>query len=215
MTIRSDRLRRRRARLEPRPRILLVCEGTKTEPEYFSGLRRQEEVQLVEIVIGDSGGAPKTLVERAVKLKKNAAKDAKRERDDNLRFDEVWCVFDVDEHPKLHDALQQARDNSISVAVSNPCFELWMLLHFRDQTAHIHRDDARHACGEHIPSYDKSGSYAILRNGYDEAVRRAVALDRRHAQIGEEGSNPSTWVYRLTERLKELGRGQQLRRMSR
>lgn len=192
-----------------------MCEGTKTEPEYFTDLSREEEVHLLEIVIGKGGAEPKTLVERAVTLKKDAEKQAKRERDDNLKFDEVWCVFDVDAHPRLHEALDQARANKISVAVSNPCFELWILLHFRDQTAYIDRYGARHACGEHIPNYDKSGSYAVLSERYADAVRRATTLDTRHREIGEEGSNPSTWVYRLTERLRELGRGHQLRRMKR
>jgi hypothetical protein len=147
-------------------------------------------------------------------MKRAAERDAKRHRDDNLRFDEVWCVFDVDEHPKLRDAEQQARAHRISLAISSPCFELWVLLHFRDHTAYIHRHDAQRACSQHIPNYNKSVLYSELRNGYEAAVRRAIALDKQHGSLGEEGSNPSTWVYRLTERLRELGRDNQLRRLS-
>lgn len=77
------------------------------------------------------GGVPKTVVELAVKLKKESEGQARRRRDVNLRYDHIWCVFDIDEHPFVPEARQQARDNRIDVAVSNPCFELWLLLHFQ------------------------------------------------------------------------------------
>jgi hypothetical protein len=124
-------LRRRKPFREPKPRILIVCEGTRTEPEYFTDLRNRER-SLVELVI-EAGGTPKTLVERAVALKKESKRQAKK--DPNLGYEHVWCVFDVDEHPYVAEAQQQARDNKIDVAISNPCFELWALLHFQDQHA--------------------------------------------------------------------------------
>jgi len=209
----SRSLRRRRPRLEPRPRVLVVCEGKKTEPQYFSELQREEEVRLVEIVVEDCGGDPKAVVRRALELKRTADREARRQRDQNLGYDEVWCVFDVDEHRKLLEAIDQAKANRISIALSNPCFELWILLHFRSQTAEIHRHDAQSACGDFIKHYDKSISYAALKDGYPDAVRRAEQLDRRNSEIGERGKNPTTWVYRLTERLRELSREELLRRL--
>ena len=184
----------------------------KTEPGYFLDLQHEEEVRLIEIVIDKSGSVPKTLVERAGEMKKHAAREAKRLRDENLVYEEVWCVFDVDEHPKMHEASQQARDNGISLAVSNPCFELWILLHFRDQTAHIERHNAQSACRHHLNDYKKSVSYGELREGYSDAVRRATALDEFHTGLDQSGANPSSQVYVLTERLRELGRDQQIRR---
>ena len=65
-------------------------------------------------------------------MKREAERVAKRQRDSYLAFDEVWCVHDVDDHPRLDEARIMARDNDISLAVSNPCFELWLLLHFRE-----------------------------------------------------------------------------------
>jgi hypothetical protein len=61
--------------------------------------------------------------------------------------DEVWCVFDVDEHPKLAEARDQANANGIQLAVSNPCFELWLLLHFQEHRAHA----GGHAQGQVFP----------------------------------------------------------------
>ncbi len=95
----------------------------------------------------EPGGTPKTLVERAVEIKTTAEKAARSGKDENLKYDSVWCVFDVDEHPYLAEAQQQARDNGISVAVSNPCFELWALLHFQEQRGHIERHEVQRYAG--------------------------------------------------------------------
>ena len=97
MAKRNDSLRRRRPFREVKRRILIVCEGEVTEPNYFNDLRHQTR-SLVGLKI-EPGGTPKTLVERAADLKKSAEKDAKRGKDETLKYDVVWCVFDVDEHP--------------------------------------------------------------------------------------------------------------------
>jgi hypothetical protein len=206
----SDRpLRRSRPSRDPLPRMLVVCEGKVTEPGYFREFAREERNRLVEVIIDDQGGSPKTLVERAASQKKAANREAFRMRDDNLKYDEVWCVFDVDQHPKLADAHQQARDNGIRIAVSNPCFELWLLLHYQEQTAFIERTKAAVLLRGHVKGYEKHVDYSRFRAAYEDAVRRASQLTRRHSENGTEGGNPSTTVYELTERIRELGSGTQ------
>lgn len=212
MPPRRDSLRRRSPRIEPRPRILVVCEGAKTEPSYFADLSREEEVRLV-VVLEKAAGAPKSVVERAVMMKRDADRNAERHNDTLLRYDQVWCVFDVDAHPKLQEAQQQARKNGIQLAVSNPCFELWFVLHFQEQNAHVHRHDIQRTCRDHLKGYRKQASYADLREHYDKALERAARLDERHARDGQPGANPSTSVYRLTELLRSLGRDQLLRKL--
>lgn len=199
-------LLRRPASLDPRPRILVLCEGQVTEFEYFDALRREEQNQLVEVEIDFKGGAPKTLVERAALRKRNSEEEARHAHDENLKYDEVWCVFDVDEHPKLPDARQQARDNGIKLAISNPCFELWLLLHFREQNAHIGRKALASLLRKYIRNYHKHVPFEALRDGYAEALKRAQQLDKRQREIGDEGGNPSTNVHRLTELIREYGR---------
>ena len=71
------------------------------------------------------GGEPKALVQRAVEKKKDAERLARSQKDSNLRYDQVWCVFDIDEHRLIPEAKQQAVANGIELAISNPCFELW------------------------------------------------------------------------------------------
>lgn len=207
-------LARRPPRQSPRPRILVVCEGSSTEPRYLEDLIRDFRVLLIDIVIDARGGVPKTLVERAVEEKKHAEQAAKRAGDANLRYEEVWCVYDVDEHPKLLDARQQAEAHGIRLAISNPSFELWFLLHFQEQTAHIERDAARHGCAEHMDGYVKHATYRLLAPRFELAINRARALDQRHASNGEPGANPSTGAVHLALRLKSLGSGERLRQLT-
>jgi len=91
--------------------------------------------------------------------------------------------------------------------VSNPCFELWALLHFQDQTAYLVREKVRSLLKKHLPGYRKSLPFDRLRPAYEDAVRRAVHLDRRCEERECPGDNPSTGVYRLTERIRKEGCG--------
>jgi hypothetical protein len=186
--------------------VLILCEGTVTEPGYLQDFGREQAVRLLDIEVDDSGGTPKTLVERAAERMRSSRRRAKRGRTSSDVYDEIWCVFDVDEHPRLAEAKQQARANGIGLAISNPCFELWVLLHFQDQTAYVERGAVQRACREHIPSYEKRIPYDLIRDKYGDALKRASRLDHGHRQLQQEGENPSTAVPLLTERLRQLGR---------
>ncbi len=214
MTSRPSRtLRRRKPKMEPKPRVLIVCEGKVTEPSYFRGLKLAEQVRLVEVIIDDDGGTPKTLVERAVRRKKAADRAAKGARDDNLKFDEVWCVFDIDEHPKLTDARQQADANHILLAASNPCFELWLFLHFEYLSAWIHRHDIQSARKKHLAEYEKKIDFSVVVDHVDDAISRAEQLEKWQAERGCSGDNPSTTVHRLVKRIRSMSKSERLKQI--
>ncbi len=199
-----DRLRRRRSFRQPRARFLIVCEGKVTEPLYFTEVRRVERGIIdLEIV---PAGVPKTVVERAVHLKKDAEREARRRGDQYLRYDHVWCVFDVDEHPFVPEAKQQAGANAIDVAVSNPCFELWFLLHFQDQTAHIERARVQRLCREYMPGYQKTPPCDALIPHQSQAIERAFQLERWQLSRLNAGGNPSTGVHRVIEQIQTAAR---------
>jgi hypothetical protein len=202
-----DRLRRRGPRREPLARILVVCEGTRTEPSYFQGMRHLQR-SLVELELSP-GGTPKTLVERAVEKKKEAVRAAKRSADRNQLYDEIWCVFDIDEHPFVPEAKDQAQANGIPVAVSNPCFELWILLHFQDQRGHMERGQVQSLCRKYLPDYEKKVPCERLAALHADAVRRATDLETWQELRGCKGDNPSTGVHLLAERIRILGRGRE------
>jgi hypothetical protein len=211
---RSKPLRRGTPKREPRQRLLVLCEGKITEPTYFRAFRHEHKSHLVDVEVVPECGVPKSLVELAVEQKKRAEKEARRRGDPYLKYDEVWCVFDTDEHPNLLEAKQQAKDNGLKLAISNPCFELWVLLHFQDQRAHQDRAWIQAACRRHLPDFVKQVPYDRVQPSYAEAVARAKALVKWQAEQDRPGGNPCTAVHELTERIAELGKDPFLNRKS-
>lgn len=199
---RDDAIRRRPPQREPKHRILIVCEGAETEPGYFRDYRNDVRNPRVHVEPVGAAGVPMTVVSRAIELRDLAAARARAERDDNLRWDEVWVVFDVDEHPRVEEAKLKAEAAGIECAVSNPCFELWALLHFTKQQAHIERDDVASKLRKYMPGYQKRLDYEAMKPGYPKAVDRARSLAEEANRFGEPGRNPTSGVYRLTENIR-------------
>lgn len=198
---RRDRQRplgRRKPFKEPKPLILIVSEGKNTEPQYFEGLARACRVTLVDVKFHRKRGVPLTLVQIAKDERDSAAQAAKREGDENLRYDSVWCVPDVDKHPNIPEAKLMAAANGIEIVISNPCFELWLLLHFQESPGAKHHRDMQKLMKSHIPNYDKHVDFTDFRDGYPQAIKRAERLVMRAVAEHEPGRNPTTDVYRLT-----------------
>jgi RloB-like protein len=99
-----------------RRKILIVCEGAKTEPEYFNGFRVAKDVCEIQGI----GANTLSLVNEAKKIK---------EKGD---YSEVWCVFDRDSFPRKNivAAITRANFLGFKCAFSNESFELWYILHF-------------------------------------------------------------------------------------
>ena len=199
---RKRRLARRVPYKEPKPVILIVTEGKVTEPRYLNGFARAAKNPRVRVEVVGGVGVPKTIVEFAKHRRIEAEEEARGAKDDNIRYDEVWCVFDFDEHPNVPDAKQMARDNGIELAMSNPCFELWLWLHFADQPGMQHRHHLQRMMKQHIPEYDGHVDYSDYATGYDAAYRRASRLDENAKADNDEGRNPTTGVWRLTESIR-------------
>lgn len=119
MRERSARTRRRPAFREPRLRILVVCGGRCTEPDYFRGLKGYLRNPAIQVRIKAKGRDPEDLVRYARTMAPVGADE----------FDEVWCVVDLDDYD-LESTTALAAKLDVRLAVSNPCFELWLLLHY-------------------------------------------------------------------------------------
>lgn len=105
--------------------FVIATEGEKTEAQYFS-IFNSERVRVEILPTGPDGrSAPKHVLERLVKFQDQHALEA---------MDELWLVVDVDrQRPQfLDEVTRDAQAGGYRVAVSHPCFELWLLLHFRD-----------------------------------------------------------------------------------
>lgn len=147
------------------------------------------------MIIDDRHGTPLTLVRHAVVERDRCLKDERRGR--GTGYDSYWCVLDVDEHPDLAEARRLAQQNGINLAVSNPCIELWFVLHAEDQRAHIDRHQIQRRSAE-LFGFDKRPDTDTLTRfsaRYPEAQARAGALDDMHRRNqSPEGSNPSTSI---------------------
>ncbi|HUN33574.1 MAG TPA: RloB family protein, partial [Trebonia sp.] len=163
--------------------ILVFTEGQRTEPIYLTHWHRLHR-QSVIVTIDGFHASPMQLVEEAVA--KRAIDQRAARRGQGAPYDEYWCVFDVDEHPHLERALEVAARSEISIALSNPCIELWFLLHFEDQWDEIHRYEAQRKSLELLASgkVPSQAALAELVGRYDDARRRAQALDKKHDRDG-------------------------------
>ncbi|MEX1041366.1 MAG: RloB family protein [Pirellulaceae bacterium] len=189
-----DRRPARRTPVQERKRlILVVTEGKVTEPAYLYSFQKKIGRSAITLDVRGIGGAPRTIVENAVALKQELLEDP---------GDQVWAVFDTDDHANLANSIQMARDNGIHVALSNPCFELWLLLHFQDSPGMQHRDKITAMVRQHVPGYRKSIRFDQCQAGYDEAVRRAARLYEQAELDVEPYRNPVTGVHLLTEELR-------------
>jgi hypothetical protein len=184
----------------PRKTISIFCEGQRTEPEYLEALKRDPLVHnsaAVELRIERrrSGFVPLSLVKMAIEAKR-------RSELEEGEVDEFWCVFDVEwprNHPKLPEAIDLAKRHGIELAISNPCFELWLILHFEDCGSFMNNDEARRRrrdC-DNEPTKGLDGSRYMPHKL--EAARRALWLEKRHVRERTKfpQDNPSSGMHRL------------------
>jgi hypothetical protein len=185
--------------------IYVFSEGENPETQYVQAWARRHRTQVAVMIDQRFGLAPKTMVQTAVDYKRRAQGEDRRGR--GRAPDEVWCVFDVDDHPALHEAVQQAADNGIFVALSAPCVELFMILHVHDQREYISTDEAIHkakallGCGKKLTLSVTDQ----LVSSYDVARQRAIDLDQTHAGNNVPfPANPASGMYRLIDSIREL-----------
>jgi hypothetical protein len=180
---------------------LIVCEGEKTEPLYFGHWKRDRWSKAGITIVGGNicGTNPKNIVEYA--------------RAHGKDYDSIWCVFDHDEHKRVPAAFDQALANGFKVAFSNPCFELWFLIHFQEQTAYIERAAVCRKVKGRIKGHEKSlDVYEQLASGQGRAIVRAAAMRKRNLENGKkETDNPSTGVDRLVVYLNSLTKDRDIR----
>ena len=190
-------LRRRVAGRSERRTFVILCEGKETEPQYLRALKQLPGVlEAVSVDIQGPAGRPLQLVEAAIEAK----------RQDN-EIDEVWCVFDVEapqEHPNLKEALALARDNGIKTAVSNPCFEIWLVLHFDEYSAWLTTDDAVKLRRKHDSSTGKEVDGELYMPHRETAAKRARDLSDNHVNNGTSfpNDNPSSGMFQLLEAIE-------------
>jgi hypothetical protein len=201
--------RRRGPVREPYDLVLIVCEGEKTEPEYFRGLRKVRRLSNanIEIVPSHYGNDPVSLVRFAIdkyKMEKGA-------------YQRMYCVFDRNGHAGYQDALNlvanspHGKAGRLFAITSIPCFEVWVLLHFHYSTAAHTPVGNKSGCDRvidtiktHFPGYQKAftGVFDALHSRIDDAISNARKLSAHNA--GSGSPNPATKVHELDDYLRGL-----------
>lgn len=190
--------------------ILIVTEGEKTEPNYLKGLRNHLKLQAADIrVVKADGTDALSVVKHAVELRGQRRREARRGC--TVPYDSVWAVFDTeraDTNLKLNDALQKATAHKINVALSNPCFEFWVLLHDEYTTAQFTKCEnvIRRIKDRHFPDYEKGNVNAEqYLPKIPTAIRNSEQCREYHKTAGVDG-NPSTDVDLLVREMNDATR---------
>lgn len=196
--------------------VLIVCEGEKTEPiylkEYLTDLGISKKKAEIEVT-GECGSDPLSVVNLAITKFKSK------------NYDHIFCVIDRDKHQKFHDALTKLKNHkwtngrkelkfkakTYKAIVSVPCFEYWLLLHYKNTTKVFQGNGQNISpCKEcikdlkkSIPEYEK-GSCEIYNTTKDK-MEKAITRSRNILAIKrEEYQNPITYFHELVEFLKSF-----------
>ena len=173
-------------------------EGTVTEPQYIDVFRQWFGHRNARLQMVRGAGDPCSVVERAIEELDKLTNDALAGQDT------VWVMFDRDTHPGFQEARNRASSVGIRFAVSNPCFELWGILHFQDQNAHLDQRECQRVLEELCSQYNRRSnkvfaSEELVRTGSAIAATRARRLLDLHNRNGTPGGCPSTTVHELLE----------------
>ena len=190
-------------------RFLIVCEGEKTEPNYFKAFIDNRRSEVKEVNVKGCGCSTCQLINEAKKIRE------KLERERPVSFDRVWLVFDKDEFKDFNKAIEDAKKEGMNCAWSNQAFELWYVLHFqylvtgvdRKQYIEMIEDKVRKASKNKKFEYKKNdeGFYQILQEHGDEeqAIKRAQKLRKiRGEKKNYAAHNPRTEVDLLVDELR-------------
>lgn len=198
-----------------RRQVFIFTEGKVTEPSYLDILKEQGvplagEV-LVEMHIANrkvaSGRKPLDLVEKAIELKREEDRKAKRAKLEAKYWPEVWCLFDHDNYQYIRDALEQAEKAGIGVAFSHPCFEVWRLAHYKPVSGSF--AGVCDGAAERLPfqrgSHDAKTPKVVLPHQvlgrYKAARKNAEQMNGRHAaHVDKWDRDPYTDVHEFVEK---------------
>jgi hypothetical protein len=191
--------------------FLIVCEGEKTEPNYFKELRKDLPVNtltLADMIIEGTGKNTKGLVDFALKYRARSSQ----------KFDRTWAVFDRDSftEEQFNNAIIRAESNEINCAWSNEAFELWFLLHFQYVNSAMPREDYQAFLEREIKKASKKdyaykkndiNTYSVLKEfgNQKQAIVWAKSLKALFTDNKHASHNPCTLVYLLIEELFNPG----------
>lgn len=203
-------LQRKSAFVEPKVEIVIACEGKVTEKNYLNRCKSEYGAGMVQLRWLPITGVPLTVVNAAVEERLRLIEQARKSKDSFDVF-RVWAVFDRDAHPYVPEALMLAEQHGIDVAFSNPCFELWPLLHLEDYGGVEGRHKVQDRLNAKMASYhhDKSPvvDFEAIKDQFPDAYKRAQCLNQARRDDGDAFGCPTTTVGELVKKIIDNGRG--------
>lgn len=203
---RKDRLKSKR---QAPANYLIVCEGKKTEPNYFNGLKRKinekygnkVDVLIPNIDVKGTGMNTTSLVKYTQKTVNHA----------NKVYGQVWVVFDKDDYndEQFDSAIKNCDYN---VAWSNPNFEVWLLAHFKKVNRYISKDDVLQELSKEfqkkgLGDYTKNDTNIFDKVTSEGKLHTAIKNCEHMEELNKDGlasqRNPMTKIYKIVDGLKE------------
>lgn len=200
---------RRKAKKSPYETILIVCEDSKSSPNYFRAFIQHYRLNAANVIIMPSrGSAPISVVDYSIELARTI-----------LSIDRVACVFDRDNHASYEQAIDKLKSQKpkrgsktiYQAIASTPCFELWLLLHFCYTTKSYTYTGKKSAADnlntdllKELPSYNKANTnwFNDLIIKTNSAIKNAKKLQEHNNKT--DSTNPTTNMHELIEYLMNL-----------
>lgn len=159
-------LKRRKAFRARKQRYLIICEGSKTEFNYFRDLRTDLGIDPKQVHIPkNNGNTPDRIVDHALELYNEDALSGDA-------YDKVYCVFDRDTHSTFDESVQRIghlrsgrKAKPFEAITSTPCFEFWLLLHFGYTNAAFHRAGKKSVGDQAVAALKKKPEFAAYNKG--------------------------------------------------
>lgn len=194
----------------PYERVLIVCEGEKTEPNYFRSLKDYLRLATSNVTVtGECGSDPSSVVAKA----KDEVTKTKKEKSQGSGFDKVYCVFDKDKHERYSEAIDTAKANGFIPITSIPCFEVWVLLHFMFTASPYTASKGKSICAQVINKVRSKSGFANYQKGaktyFHDLLDKlptasANAKKLRSQNLASGTDNPSTMIDNLIDYLFSL-----------
>ena len=195
MIKRASKKKRNKPTREMRKVILVSAEGVnRTERTYFAEFNRLQNDYHIVFATGNSTDPANIVLE---------AMEGGKKKELALRQGDIACaVFDVDfgKAREIDEARRLAKKNGIRLIMSNPCFEVWLLQHFRYSTrGYLSNNEVIDDLRAYWPEYRKGiGSYSFIVDMTHTAIKNAEKLREYHdfsyTSVNTENRNPATDV---------------------
>lgn len=175
----------------------------KTKPIFYIFCEGDSEKSYIKCLKGKYRKPINIKIEKKNSINKSKIESYFKDKNFDNEKDKIFLMYDLDiqdTFEKLKEIKEhynnKIKNNNVILLVSNPCFELWYLLHFKAQTANISTENCEKALKNFYENYKKGEVPKNLEVNLEKAIQRAENLTQYE--------NPSTEIYKIIKILKGI-----------